>query len=82
MAVNEVVRKIVSECTQCFYFVSKLQNKYSTDSTINTINIFITSSTKPWNTSNYVNNINTINTGISWTCGSGKKYKQCCGKNA
>ncbi len=25
-------------------------------------------------------NINTINIGICSTCGSGKKYKNCCGK--
>ena len=48
----------------------------------NTTNIFVTSATKPWNTNNYVNTDNTINTWISWTCGSGKKYKNCCGKNA
>ena len=41
--VNWVIGKIVSECTQCFQFVSKLQNTHSTHSTINTPNIFITS---------------------------------------
>lgn len=27
------------------------------------------------------NTINNINIGTSSTCGSGKKYKNCCGKN-
>jgi len=34
------------------------------------------------NTINNINNINNINIGTSSTCGSGKKYKNCCGKNA
>jgi uncharacterized protein YchJ len=32
------------------------------------------------NTINNINNINNINIGTSSTCGSGKKYKNCCGK--
>ena len=32
------------------------------------------------NTINNINNINNINIGTSSTCGSGKKYKQCHGK--
>ena len=28
------------------------------------------------------NTNSTINIGIAGTCGSGKKYKNCCGKNA
>ena len=28
------------------------------------------------------NNYSTINTNDAETCGSGKKYKNCCGKNA
>ena len=76
-----VIINYVNGCTQCFHFVSKLQEINSNHSTINTTNIFITCATKPWNTNNYVNNINTINTWISWTCGSGLKYKNCHGKN-
>lgn len=34
------------------------------------------------NTDNTINTNNTNNIGVSTTCGSGKKYKQCCGKNA
>ena len=43
--------------------------KGNTDSTINTNN-----------TNNTNNTDNTDNIGILSSCGSGKKYKQCCGK--
>ena len=34
----------------------------------------------PTNTDNMINTINTNNIRGARTCGSGKKYKQCCGK--
>lgn len=33
------------------------------------------------NTNNTDNTISTDNIGTSSSCGSGKKYKKCCGKN-
>lgn len=51
-------------------------------STINTNNIDI-SKTATWvNTSNTYNMYSLVNTMKTRTCGSGKKYKNCCGKNA
>ena len=32
------------------------------------------------NTDNTINTNNTNNIGVSTTCGSNKKYKQCCGR--
>lgn len=34
------------------------------------------------NTDSTINTNNTDNMGIFSSCGSGKKYKNCCGKNA
>lgn len=34
------------------------------------------------NNNSTINTINNINIGIFSSCGSGKKYKNCCGKNA
>ena len=51
-------------------------------STINTNNTNI-SKTGTWvNTSNTDNIYSSINISKTRTCGSGKKYKNCCGKNA
>ena len=33
-----------------------------------------------YNNKNTINIISIINMGVSTTCGSGKNYKQCCGK--
>ena len=70
----------MSGCKQCLQNVCKREIIYSKHSTINTINTYITESAKRWNNSNIVNTINTIYTRFASTCGSGKKYKQCCGK--
>ena len=43
-------------------------------------NIDVTQSGKAWNTGNIINTNNTDNMGVQSSCGSGKKYKQCCGK--
>ena len=51
-------------------------------STINTDNIEISKTETLGNISNTDNIYNGINTVKTRTCGSGKKYKQCCGKNA
>ena len=50
-------------------------------STINTNNIDISKTETLVNTSNTYNIYNCINTMKTRTCGSGKKYKNCCGKN-
>ena len=49
-------------------------------STINTNNIDISKTETLVNTSNTDNIYSIINTTKTRTCGSGKKYKQCCGK--
>ena len=49
---------------------------------ISTNNIDVTQSDKQGNTNNTISINNTDNMGTSTTCGSGKKYKNCCGKNA
>lgn len=48
-------------------------------STINTNNIDISKTETLVNTSNTYNIYNCINTVKTRTCGSGKKYKNCCG---
>ena len=58
------------------------RNTYSIDNIINTNNIDVTQSDKQENTNNTISINNIDNMGISTTCGSGKKYKNCCGKNA
>ena len=64
-------------CKQCLQKICEWENIYSNNSTINTTNTDITESIKSRNTNNI---INTIYTRFVLTCGSGKKYKQCCGK--
>lgn len=49
-------------------------------STINTNNIDISKTETLVNTSNTNNIYNSINIVKTRTCGSGKKYKNCCGK--
>ena len=51
-------------------------------SIINTNNIDVSKTTTLVNTSNTDNIYNAINIRKTRTCGSGKKYKNCCGKNA
>ena len=51
-------------------------------STINTNNTNISKTETLVNTSNTDNIYSNINTMKTRTCGSGKKYKNCCGKNA
>ena len=51
-------------------------------STINTNNIDVSKTTTLLNTSNTDNIYSIINTTKTSPCGSGKKYKNCCGKNA
>ena len=48
--------------------------------TINILNINVHCLVIPTNTNNMINTINTNNIWDARTCGSGKKYKQCCGK--
>lgn len=50
-------------------------------STINTNNIDVSKTTTLENTSNTDNIYSGINTVKTRTCGSGKKYKNCHGKN-
>ena len=50
-------------------------------STINTNNIDISKTTTLVNTGNIYNIYSVINTAQTRTCGSGKKYKNCCGRN-
>ena len=49
-------------------------------STINTNNIDISKTETLVNTSNTDNIYSSINISKNRTCGSGRKYKQCCGK--
>ena len=56
--------------------------KDNQNNTINTICSFLYKSFKLRNTNNIDNIVYTNNTKFSTTCGSGKKYKNCCGKNA
>ena len=51
-------------------------------STINTNNIDVSKTTTPENTSNTDSIYNAVNIAQTRPCGSGKKYKNCCGKNA
>ena len=60
-------------CRQKKIFIIKI-------STINTNNIDISKTETLVNTSNTYNIYNCINTVKTRTCGSGKKYKNCCGK--
>ena len=71
---------LVNECKQCLQDVCKWENIYSNDNTINTINTNVSSPGFTWNNSNTINTTNTIYTRYYISCGSGKKYKQCCGK--
>lgn len=50
--------------------------------TINIININVHCLLIPSKINNIDNTINTYNIWLSTPCGSGKKYKNCCGKNA
>ena len=50
-------------------------------STINTNNTYISKTETRVNTSNTDNIYSSINIIKTRTCGSGKKYKNCCGKN-
>ena len=50
-------------------------------STINTNNIDVSKTTTLVNTSNTDNIYSIINTTKTRTCGSDKRYKNCCGKN-
>ena len=59
---------------------SRYRNTYSTGNIINTNNIDVTQSDKQGNTNNTISIDSIDNMGVSTTCGSGKKYKQCCGK--
>ena len=49
--------------------------------TINILNINVHCLVIPTNTNSMINTINTNNIWDARTCGSGKKYKNCCGKN-
>lgn len=49
--------------------------------TINILNINVNCLIISTKTNNMENTINTYNIWISTSCGSGKKYKNCCGKN-
>ena len=65
--------------------VANLLPQYKKDNQDNTINTICTFSYKFFklrNTNNIDNIVYTNNTKFSTTCGSGKKYKNCCGKNA
>ena len=70
----------VNGCKQCLQNVCRWENIYSNDNTKNTINTDVSSPRITWNNNNTINNTNTIYTGCYITGGSGKKYKQCCGK--
>ena len=67
-------------CKQCLQNVCRLENIHSKYNTINTVNTNVPESIILWNNSNIVNTINTIYTEFASTCGSGKKYKNCCGR--
>lgn len=56
-------------------------NKNSKNNIINTIYILHINFSKHRNINSIDNIINTDNTKFSTTCGSGKKYKNCCGRN-
>ena len=71
---------LVNGCKHCLQNVCKWEYIYSNDNTINTINTNDSSPWITWNNSNTINTTNTIYTDYYITCGSGKKYKQCCGK--
>ncbi len=63
---------------------TKCSQEINTDNTINTVYTICTKcylSVKDLNTNNTINTICTIYTRRDRTCGSGKKYKQCCGKS-
>ena len=63
-----------------FSICSQNISTYNKHSTINTHNTNVTLSKYYWNTNNTDNTINTYNIDVTSSCGSGKKYKQCCGK--
>ena len=63
-----------------FSFCPHLGNTDNTDSTNNTINTDITLTYILINKDSTINTINKDNMRLHWACGSGKKYKQCCGK--
>ncbi len=42
--------------------------------------VYLYQCSKNWNINNIININNTDNIGVTSSCGSGKKYKQCCGK--
>ena len=60
---------------------TRQRNTYSTGNIINTNNTDVTQFDKQGNTNNTISINNTDNMGTSTTCGSGKKYNNCCGKN-
>lgn len=60
-------------CRQIKIFIIKI-------STINTNNIDISKTETRVNTSNTDNIYSSINISKTRTCGSGKKYKKCCGR--
>ena len=63
-------------------FINEFTKSYADKiSTINTNNIDISKTETLVNTSNTDNIYNAINIRKTRTCGSGKKYKNCCGKN-
>ncbi len=71
------ILKLVSGCKQSLQNVCEWKSIYSNNNTINTINTNVPSFETIRNNNNI---INTINTEVGSTWGSGKKYKNCCGK--
>lgn len=61
-------------------FFPHLGNTDSTNSTYNTINTNVTLTCISRNNNSTINTINKDNMRLHCPCGSGKKYKQCCGK--
>lgn len=59
----------------------QIKNFHNKNNTINTINNIMKKIYNHRNINSIINTISTNNIKSLCTCGSGKKYKQCCGKN-
>ncbi len=77
---KDTLKKEVNECKHCLQFVCKREIFIIRNNKNNIIYINVTLFDIYCNINNIQSIININNIFITSPCGSGKKYKQCCGK--
>ena len=73
--------RVVNGCWHCPRFVHRKMIFIIKIILIVLIILILHSPWKAWNINNIINIDNIDNMRIATSCGSGKKYKNCCGRN-